>query len=147
MSLARIGLASGRTVELTGLEISSTYGGFLEGYPNARVNDALIARLGRRRELPYGSQPAHVIAPLRSIPEPTEGSARMPFGPVETLPAVYCQGSFRSARINEELDPALHRSWLMVTWFQEDLSSPVPGFVTAAVHHLAWDELAEDFEL
>lgn len=55
--------------------ISATYGGLLEGYPSARMNDALVARLGRRREFAYSSQPAHVIAPPRLRPEP--GSRRI----------------------------------------------------------------------
>jgi hypothetical protein len=141
MTLARITLDSGRDIELTELKISSTYGGLLEGYPNARMNDALIARLAKRRSLP-----AHVISPRRTYPHP-ELDKRLAFGPMELLPAVYCQASFRSDRINEELDPVLHRSWLMVAWFQEDLSSLVTEFVTTVVSSLAWEELAEDSEL
>lgn len=34
----------------------------------------------------------------------------------------------------------------MVAWFQEDLSRPVPDFASAAVHGLAWKDLAEDIE-
>ena len=146
MTLAWISLSSGRSVELTSLTISSTYGGLLEGYPNARVNDALVARLGRRREFAYSSQPAHVIAPPRLRPESGQGSGRMPFGPVETLPPVYCEGSFRSGPVDDELDPVLYVSWLMVAWFQEDLARPVADFAAAAVHGLAWEALAEDIE-
>jgi hypothetical protein len=131
---------------LTSLKISSTYGGFLEGYPNARINDALIARLGQRREYAYCSQPAHVITPPRVHPEPERRSGRMPFGPVEELPPVYCEGSFRSKPVDHALDPVLHESWLMVAWFQEDLSCPVPDFAVAAVEGLAWEDLAEDIE-
>jgi hypothetical protein len=146
VTLAWISLSSGRSVELTSLTISSTYGGLLEGYPNARVNDALVARLGRRREFAYSSQPAHVTAPPRLRPESDQGSGRMPFGPVETLPPVYCEGSFRSGPVDDELDPVLYVSWLMVVWFQEDLARPVADFAAAAVHGLAWEALAEDIE-
>ena len=110
------------------------------------MNDALIARLGRRREFTYSSQPAHVITPPRSRPGPDQGSSRMPFGPVETLPAVYCEGSFRSGPVDAELGPVLHESWLMIAWFQEDLARPVADFAAAAVYELAWDGLAEDIE-
>lgn len=41
----------------------------------------------------------------------------------------------------------LHRSWLVVAWFPEELSAPVSEFVTAALRGLAWEELAEDEEL
>ncbi len=57
---------------------------------------------------------------------------------------MYCQGDFRSARINAELDPVLHRSWLIVVWFQEDLTNPVAEFTNAAIRNVAWEELAED---
>lgn len=144
MSLAWVSLASGRSVELTDLKISSTYGGMLEGYPNPRLNDALIARLSKRREYAYCSQPAHVIPPPRS--QPDQGAGRLPFGPVETLPPVCCEGSFRSGPVNEELDPVLHESWLMVVWFQEDLSRPIADIAAAALHGLAWEDLAEDIE-
>ena len=142
--LARVSLVSGRSIDLTGLEISSTYAGLLEGYPNARINDALLKHLGRRREFSYGSQPVHLITPLRSQPEP---ESVLPFGPMETLPPVYCQGSFRSAVIGQELDPVLYKSWLMVVWFQDDLARPVAEAVAAAVSGLAWDECAENYEL
>jgi hypothetical protein len=145
MMLARISLACGRSVELTSLRISSTYGGLLEGYPNARVNDALIARLGSRREPAHWSPPTHVITP-RSRPGPDQESAWTSFGPVEMLPPVYCEGSFRSAPIEEGLDPVLHESRLMVVWFQDDLAGPVADFAAPAVYRLAWGDLAEDSE-
>jgi hypothetical protein len=146
MTLAWIDLASGRSIELTDLKISSTYSGYLEGYPHAQMNDALIKGLGRRRESSYRSQPAHVIPPSRSRPGPGPGSAPMPFGPVETLPPVYCEAFFRSQPIDDELDPVLHESWLVVVWFQQDLSLPIADFAATAVHELTWEDLAEDTE-
>jgi hypothetical protein len=146
VTLARISVASGRPVELMRLTISSTYGGLLEGHPNARMNDALIARLGTRRELPHSSVPAYVVAPPRSRPGIGAEPARMPFGPAEILPPVYCEGSFRSGPVNEELDPVLHESQLMIVWFQDDLARPVAELASMAVRGLAWDDLAEDSE-
>jgi hypothetical protein len=147
MTLAWINLASGRSVGLTRLTISSTYGGMLEGYPNRGMNDALIARLGSRRESAYDSLPVHVITPPRSLPGADQGAARMPFGPVETLPPVCCEGYFHSGPVDEEgLDPVLHESRLIVVWFREDLAPAVADFAATAVHGLAWDDLAEDSE-
>jgi hypothetical protein len=145
MTLAWIDLASGRSVELTNLTIGSTYGGVLEGYPNARMNDALIARLGRRRGPAHRSLPTHVITPPRSRPEPDQ-ETRMPFGPVEALPTVYCEGAFRSRPVDDEFDPVLHESRLVVVWFQEGLALPVADFAAEAVRGLDWEHLAEDTE-
>jgi hypothetical protein len=146
MTLARISLASGRSIELTSLEISSTYGGLLEGYPNSRMNDVLVERLGRRRESPYRSPPVYVITPSRTRPDHGQRATRMPFGPVEMLPPMYCEGSFRSGPIDDGLDSVLHESWLVVVWFQDDLARPVADFTAVAVRELAWEELAEDTE-
>lgn len=145
MALTRVTLNSRRDIELISLEIFSTYDGMLEGYPCALINDRLLAGLAKGRESAYQSQPVHVITPPRSYRD--LGSERLPFGPVEQLPSVYCRASFRSSRIDEELDGVLHRSWLTVVWFQDDLALSVADFVTAAVADLAWEELAEDYEL
>ena len=144
MTLARISLVSGRSIELTRLELSSMYYGLLEGYPNARMNDALLKYLAKRRESTYGSPPRYLINPPRRYPD--LGPGPWTFGPVEELPSLYCTAFFHSDRINQELDPVLHRSWLEVVWFQENLASPVAEFVMAAVRDLAWDEHAEDYE-
>lgn len=145
MTLAWITLASGRDVELTQLEIFSTYGGMLEGYPCARINDRLLSALSKRRESAYWTPPVHVITPPRTYPEPT--SADLAFGPVETLPGTYCRGAFQSDRIDEQLDGVLHRSYLSVVWFQEGLDTTITEFVTAALSGLQWEQFAEDHEL
>ncbi|WP_218040390.1 hypothetical protein [Actinomadura sp. WMMB 499] len=143
MVLAHIELNSDRVVTLTGLQIHSTYAGFLEGYPNRMVNERLLASLRKRRH--PTARPVHVIDPPRTHPCPDERP--MGFGPTEELPPVYCVGFFDSARVNEELDDVLHRSGLAVVWFQDGIDAPPVGFVTAAVADLPWDDLAEDYEL
>lgn len=145
MTLARITLASGRDLALEQLEIFSTYGGMLEGYPCARINDRLLSRLSERRESAHWTPPVHVITPSRSYPEP--GSARLAFGPVEVLPGTYCRGAFQSERIDEQLDRVMYRSYLSVVWFQEGLDATVAEFVSSAVFALQWEQFAEDREL
>jgi hypothetical protein len=144
MILAKISLVSGRSLELVHLELTSTYYGMLEGYPNALMNDARLKYLAKRRESEYASPPRYLITPPRRYPDPTTESR--PFGPIEVLPPVYCLALFHSDRINQELNPVLYQSWLEVVWFQENADGPVAEFVTAAVRDLAWDELAEDYE-
>ncbi|MCP2334805.1 hypothetical protein [Actinomadura rupiterrae] len=146
MPLAKITLASGRLIALDDLRISTTYGGLLEGYPNPGMNDRLLAHLAKRRESPYQTSPVHLIDPPRRRRDESS-TRRMPFGPFEELPALYCRGSFTSDRIDETLEKVLHRSWLEVVWFQDDLTVPVADFVTAAVADLPWNTLAEDHEL
>ena len=145
VTLATIVLASGRDVELTQLEIFSTYSGLLEGHPSARMNDMLLTRLARRPPSEYWTAPVHVISPPRRRLEPAP--KHEPFGPAEMLPLAYCRAHFQSHPVDDELNPVLHRSYLTVVWFQDELVAPVPEFVTAAVAGLSWLELAGDTEL
>ena len=147
MTLASIVLASARDVDLTGLEIFSTYDGMLEGYPCALINDRLLKRLASRPESAYWSSPVHVIAPSRDVREPDPDGIPLPFGPREVLPAVYCRAHFRSHPVDDDIDSVDHRSYLTVVWFQPDLRGAPADFVTDAVFDLPWHELAEDREL
>lgn len=144
MTLAWITLDSGRGIQLTSLEIFSTYGGLLAGYPCALINDRLLARLAGRKPVD-GPLPVHVITPPRSYPD--AGSGRLSLGPMEQLPSVYCRADFQSRCLDEALDDGFRESGLTVVWFQDDLASPIADFVTAAVTGLAWEELAADYEL
>jgi hypothetical protein len=143
MTLGYFIVRSGRDIELTNLAISSTYGGFLEGYPNGRMNDALLAGLAKRESARV--PPKHVIQPARSGRERSENVGA--FGAVETLPGVICTASFVSHPVDEDLDSLMHRSWLTVVWFQESIDDPVERFVSAAVADLDWERLAEDIDV
>ncbi|MEV7915661.1 hypothetical protein [Streptomyces griseus] len=139
MSLSRIVLTSGRTIRLTELRMSSTYGGMLEGYPCKRVNDLKVGWLQRQAERAYSSARVHFVEPSREYPDGTAGA----FGPVEVLPPVACIGAFDSAA----LDPAMDGSGLVVAWFQEAAEVPAGEDVDPALRGLRWEELAEDYEL
>lgn len=124
------------------LETFSTYGGMLEGYPCAKINDRLLSALSERRESAYWTPPVHVITPPRTYPEPE--SDHLAFGPVEVLPGTYCRGAFQSNRIDEERDEVLYQSYLTVVWFQAGLDTTVTEFVTAALSGLQWEQFSED---
>jgi hypothetical protein len=144
MALAYFVLQTGRDVEMTSLAVRLTYGGFLEGYPHPRMNDAILAGLAERDVVRY-PPPKHVIQPPRTRPEQLgrEGA----FGPVEELPAVICSAKLVSHPVDEDLDGVLYRSWLTVAWFQESVDEPIARFVGTAIADLDWNRLAEDFEL
>ncbi|TYB58548.1 hypothetical protein FXF51_36265 [Nonomuraea sp. PA05] len=137
MSLTRIVLSSGRTIELSELRLSSTYDGLLEGYPCKPVNDMEIAALLRIAE---GTSPVHLIPPTLQHPDQPAGA----FGPVEVLPAVSCIGAFHSTAVTPDHDPVLYRSALTVVWFQP---TPTVPSGDSALRDLRWEDLAEDQEL
>ncbi|WP_081236507.1 hypothetical protein [Streptomyces viridosporus] len=143
MALARVVLASGRSVDLSELRMSSTYGGLLEGYPCKPLNDRTIDRLLRSAGQAFAGAPVHLVPPLREYPDQYAGA----FGPVEVLPAVTCVGSFRSEALDPAHDRALYRSRLTVVWFQTAPRVPSGCDAEPALRDLPWERLAEDEEL
>lgn len=143
MSLARVLLDSGRSVDLSELRMSSTYGGLLEGYPCKRVNDRKIDWLLRSAERDSPGAPVHLIPPPREYPDQYAGA----FGPVEVLPAVTCVGSFRSEALDPAHDRSLYRSRLTVVWFQPSPRVPSGCDAEPSLRDLSWERLAEDEEL
>lgn len=123
--------------------MSSTCGGMLEGYPCKLINDLKLSSLHRQAESAFPSGPVHVVPPSREYPDQTAGG----FGPVEVLPAVTCIGNFRSAAVAAELNPVLHRSALVVAWFQPGPDVPSGEGADLAIRGIHWEELAEDYEL
>ncbi|MFE3824716.1 hypothetical protein [Streptomyces sp. NPDC059092] len=143
MSLSRVVLSSGRSIDLTVVRMSSTYDGMLEGYPCKRINDMRVRGLRREAEKAASSAPVHLVPPLRAYPDRAAG----PFGPVEVLPSVACVGVFRSTAVAPELDPVLHRSALTVAWFQPAADIPSGEGADPALRSIRWEELAQDHEL
>ena len=142
MSLAHIVLASGRSIDLSDVRMTSTYSGMLEGYPFRRWNDRKIEGLIKATEKTSPWVPVHLVPPVREHPDHPAGS----FGPVELLPSVTCVGLFDSQAIDPELDSVMHYSALTVVWFQ---ASPVVPSGDDADHGLLsirWDDVAKDFE-
>lgn len=143
MSLARIVLTSGRSIDLSELRLSSTYGGMLEGYPCKLVNEMKIQGLLRSAAREFPSSPVHLVPPPREYPDQYAGG----FGPVEVMPSVACVGSFRSHALNPSHDPVLYRSALTVIWFQPTTQVPSGCDAEDGLRDVAWEELAKDHEL
>jgi len=143
MSLSRVVLLSGRSIELAELRLSSTYGGMLAGYPCKRINDWKISGLLRTTERDFAGTPAHMVPPVREYPDEDAGA----FGPVEVLPSVTCVGVFHSLAVDPDRDPVLYRSALVVAWFQAVPDVPSGEDADLALRGIRWEELAQDYEL
>ncbi|MFB8381669.1 hypothetical protein [Streptomyces rubiginosohelvolus] len=143
MSLSHVVLISGRSVELTEIRMESTYAGMLEGYPCKPINDMKTRGLRRRAEQSFPTLPVHLVPPVLAHPDQTGGA----FGPVEVLPSVLCIGVCRSTAVDPGLDPVLHRSALVVAWFQDTAVVPSGEDADPALRGIDWDALAEDGEL
>ncbi|MFI2377896.1 hypothetical protein ACH5AO_22970 [Streptomyces sp. NPDC018964] len=143
MSLTRVLLDSGRSVDLSELRMSSTYGGMLEGYPCKPLDDRKIDRLLRSAERAFPGAPVHLIPPPREYPDQYAGT----FGPVEVLPTVTCVGSFRSEALDPAHDRSLYRSRLTVVRFQPSPRVPSGRDAEPSLRDLSWERPAEDEEL
>ncbi|MCI3274630.1 hypothetical protein [Streptomyces cylindrosporus] len=142
MSLTRVILTSGRSVDLSEVRFSSTYGGMLEGYPCKPVNEMKIKGLLHTAESAFRA-PVHLVPPEREYPDQYAGA----FGPVEVLPPVACVGAFRSTALDPAHDPVLFRSALTVIWFQSTPRVPSDCDAVTALRDVDWEGLAEDYEL
>ncbi|AZQ35954.1 hypothetical protein EJ357_22775 [Streptomyces cyaneochromogenes] len=143
MSLTRVVLTSGRSLDLSELRLSSTYGGMLEGYPCKPVNEMKIKGLLLAAERADPAAPVHLVAPPREYPDQYAGA----FGPVEVLPPVACVGAFRSTALDRDHDPVLYRSALTIIWFQSTPYVPSGCDAEEALREVPWEELARDYEL
>jgi len=142
MSLTRITLSSGRSISLDSVRMSSTYTGFLEGYPFKRLNDRRVASLLRTAEEAHPGIPVHLLEPPRTNPEPDWKGA---FGPQELLPAVSCIGLFTGDAVAQE--QFLYISRLVVAWYQPTPELSAPADAVPGLAELPWEELAQDWEL
>ncbi|MFI9721964.1 hypothetical protein ACIHFE_20265 [Streptomyces sp. NPDC052396] len=143
MSLSRLSLSSGRSIELTELRLRSTYGTMLEGYPCRPINEMKIRGLLRTAESAFPGGPVHLVPPSREFPDLAPGG----FGPVEVLPAVACVGAFRSTAVDPGRDPVLYRSALTIVWFQAVPDVPSGDSDQHPLCDVPWEELARDHEL
>lgn len=143
MSLTRVVLTSGRSLDLSELRFSSTYGGMLEGYPCRPVNDLKIKGLVRAAEQARPSAPVHLVPPPREYPDQYAGG----FGPVEVLPQVACVGGFHSTPLDRGHDPVLYHSALTIIWFQRTPYMPSGFDAEEALREVPWEELARDLEV
>ncbi|WP_370260494.1 hypothetical protein [Streptomyces sp. V4I8] len=161
MSLTRVILTTGRSLDLSELGLSSTYGGtnggmtvgthsgmnggMLGGYPCKPVNDLKIKDLVRAAERAHPAVPVHLVPPPREYPDQYAGA----FGPVEVLPAVACVGAFHSTPLDgdHDQDPVLRRSALTIIWFQPTARVPYGCDAEEALRGVDWEALARDYEL
>ena len=140
LALARLVLASGRSVDLAELRFTSTYGDLLEGYPCKPVNDLRIRGLLRGAARARPGTPVHLVPPPRAYPDQYAGG----LGPVEVLPPVACVGTFHSTALDPARDPVAYRSRLTVLWFQTTPRLPSGCDAEPALLDLDWAGLARD---
>jgi hypothetical protein len=141
VALSSITLLSHRTIRLTDLRLSSTYGGLLAGSPTKEVNDRTVRHRVDAARRAWSHFPVHLVPPPRTL----TGRETRRGEPVEVLPEVACLGVFDSSEIEPEHDDGWWYSVLTVVWFQPEPRVPGPDYAPPGLRELAWEELARDF--
>ncbi|GAA2020596.1 hypothetical protein GCM10009839_16670 [Catenulispora yoronensis] len=144
MGLTSLRLTGGRSIDLISIEASRTYGGFLEGFPTAEINDHSLKRLREHLAHRYSHMGVHIIDPPRKIVSPARGPRDEP---EELLPPIKCIGVFHSSPIDPARDDGFGISMLVIAWFQFELDLPFAAAARADLAAVAWDELARDGDL
>lgn len=142
-----ITLESGRTVTVDMLLQSRTYGGLLEGVPDARANEWHVERAMRTalEHCVEGASP-HLIAPVRRdyLRTPGDMSHRSSVRVAEWLPMVTCTALLKDTTPVREGCPGF--SWLTIVWFQDEFAPPILEPNLAEITRLDWTALATDIE-
>lgn len=128
-------LTCGSTVYLDDFHYSRTYGGLLEGSPNAEMNARIVKRAMERMEPIWGKRKTHLIPPEIDHSDPQHPS----------LPSTELTAWLTC---NEPNDSHFDGSELVLIWYVDDgefeLSS-IHEVTSRALKQINWSELAEDF--
>jgi len=132
-------LDCGRVVGIVGLYLMPTYASLLEGVPDAKYDDMLIARFRKGVSAFWGDRPVHVI-PSQSYHLLTEVGRTSRWMPPVTYYAWLQSGAMS--------DSDNFASELVVIWFGER-ERDITLFETTkrALRELSWKELAKGCEL
>jgi hypothetical protein len=131
-----IPLSSGRIVHLDSLHMGRTYADLLQGTPDIKYNETVIARTRRALNGVWGERATHVIPPVsRTIVEAGRKYIR--------LPELTYYAWLTSGPLRPEWWSA---SELVVVWFgPRDRDTSIPALVEHAVRDLPWKRLAKHF--
>jgi hypothetical protein len=141
-----INLESGRVIGLESLAQDKTYAGVLMGAPRTYFNNGIIDHFREKAAKKYSSGRVIVLEPVRTPRNetgrtPDDSNARARYGPVEYLPAIVCEGVFRSECLRRDSDYSL----LVIIWWQPRFALPIePGIVTQ-IAKVDWESSAWDY--
>lgn len=132
-------LECGRVVGISGLHVTATYAGLLEGTPNTKVDNWFVASFRKGVRAYWGDRPIHVIAPKIYHLETHCGRTS------RWMPPVTYHAWLQSAALSGSEKFA---SELVVIWFGER-EKGLTLFETTkrALWQLSWDELAGECDL
>ena len=121
-------LHCGRSVYLDSLRYGRTYAGLLEGRPDKKYNDVIVARACANT-----NGPAHLVSP--SIDESDPAHPSLP--PVEMIAEVWCNDP-----IGDGMGSHATIVWYRDTWNKQSLID----VVLEGIRDVPWESIAVDFD-
>jgi hypothetical protein len=138
-----ITLDSGRAIHLRSISQDLTYGGLLEGWPTAELNQRIIDRTVRRaREADQGREP-YLLTPVQT-PMNYHSDRPYPFGEPASIPSIIVVAEFRCS--DTARDPDKDYSDLTIIWFQDEWAFPIASPALEALQQIDWERHAHDWE-
>lgn len=133
-------LASGRVVRLDALHIDCTYADLVDGIPDAKYNEKILARKRQHLEKVWGQRPTHLISPeTRTVEVKSLFAERGIYLPEITYHAWLTSDPIGGESCGSEL---------VVVWFEHKAAGTgVLGVVERAVRDLPWEQLAKDYDV
>ena len=132
-------LNSGSTVYVNDIFQRFTYAYQLEGYPNVRLNEALISDLQSFSAQLFPRLPVHVIPGTEKV-SPEKVSSSM--GIWTELPPITCIG--RLYDVEPVSDQNKDYSGLSLIWFQDSMAPPIGASIVEYIRNMNWSLLASD---
>ena len=121
-------LDCGRSVYLDSLDYSRTYGGLLEGRPNADMNARITARACEKT-----NYPPHLVAPVVDNSDPDHPA----LPPVQIVVEVWCNDP-----IGDGMGSHAAIIWYRDAWDSQSLTDVVFDGIRA----VDWNAVAKDFD-
>ena len=127
-------LRTGRRVNLNAFHATSTYGGVLEGRPNAKLNHQLMADAVEATARMWGRRATLVVPPRIEM---VDGQVPFP-----RLPSWTCMAWMMS----DAMDDRYFGSELVVIWYQHDLDVGIAELLKAHLADVQWEAQATDWD-
>ncbi|MEM7013295.1 MAG: hypothetical protein AAF585_17625 [Verrucomicrobiota bacterium] len=141
-------LNDGRSIDLKALYQEMTYGGLLEGTPDAKSNKTALKHLVKRaqNEFAHPTHKPYLIDPPRRdyLRDPGDmDSLSFKWQKPEWMPSIACIGQFES--VAPARDESKHASTLTIVWLQSDYAMPIAPECVEAIRSIDWVKHAIDF--
>ncbi len=138
----KVTLYTGRTITMSSIRQSLTYGGMIEGVPRSKeIYDYEInPRIDDRTYILHA--PVREWDLFKNLPESPNSISYYIENPPITLPRIKCSANFNSGPIVREGIEENGISFIDLVWYQHEWAMPIAPEVMERLKAFDWDNLA-----